>query len=111
MIFIFSILTADTQLIIWIVNVIIGYIFLTIIYASGKFGERNLKYILFAFIIGLSQSFFMEFPLFISGIRPTGVVFLIYEIFFLFNQGAPYLFILHDKIIPLIDSKVRKKNS
>ena len=100
----------DTQLIIWIVNVIVGYIILSVIYGSGKFGKRNIKIILFVFIIGLAQSFFMEFPLFISGIRPTSIIFLIYEIFFLFNQGAPYLFILYDKILPLIDGKIRRKD-
>ncbi|NHI91086.1 MAG: hypothetical protein EAX96_01200 [Candidatus Lokiarchaeota archaeon] len=99
----------DTQIIIWIINVLIGYITLIIIYASGKFGQRNLKIIGFVFIIGLAQSFFMEFPLFISGIRPTGIIFLIYEIFFLFNQGAPYLFILYDKILPILNTRIRKK--
>ena len=101
----------DTQLIIWIINVVIGYTILIIIYTSGKFGKRNPRIILFVFIIGLAQSFFMEFPLFITGIRPTGVVFLIYEIFFLFNQGAPYLYIIYDKIFPILNRKIKKVNN
>ena len=95
----------DTQLIAWIVNVIIGYIILAIIYGTNKFKRKKPIIIVYVFIIGLTQSFFMEFPLFLSGIRPTGVIFLIYEVFFLFNQGAPYLFILWDLVIPWLHKK------
>jgi len=98
----------DTQILIWIVNVCVGYTVLAIIYGSGKFGERNLKVIGYVFLIGCTQSFFMEFPLFIWGIRPTGIYFLIYEVFFLFNQGAPYLFIMYDKLFPFLNEKILK---
>ncbi len=101
----------DTQILIWIVNVCVGYLILAIFYGSGKLGERNLKVLGFVFIIGCMQSFFMEFPLFIWGIRPTGIYFLIYEIFFLFNQGAPYLFIIFDKILPFLNEKLFNNNN
>ena len=61
-------------------------------------------------IIGFAESFFMEFPLFLTGIRPTGLDFLIYEILVLFNQGAPYLFILYDKVLPWMSNTVRRVN-
>jgi hypothetical protein len=92
----------DTQMIVWIVNVIIGYTILCLIYGTNKFGKKNLKYIAYVFIIGCLGSFFMEFPLFITGIRPTGIDFLIFEIFILFNQGAPYLFIAYDIVLPKV---------
>ncbi|MHA1147314.1 MAG: hypothetical protein ACTSR8_03625 [Promethearchaeota archaeon] len=95
----------DTQMFIWIVNVIVGYFVLSIIYGTDKFNSKNPKIICYVFIIGCLQSFFMEFPLFISGIRPTRILFLIYEIFFLVNQGAPYLYILWDKILPKLARK------
>ncbi|MHA1784052.1 MAG: hypothetical protein ACTSVY_06910 [Candidatus Helarchaeota archaeon] len=98
----------DTQLIIWIVNVCIGYFVLVILYGTGKFGKKNLKIIIFVFIMGCTISFFMEFPLFVFGIRPTDIYFLVYEVFFLFNQGAPYLFIMFDKIFPILSKKLLK---
>jgi len=99
----------DTQIFIWIVNVFIGYAVLSLVYGTDKFNSKNPKIIGYVFVIGCLQSFFMEFPLFISGIRPTGVEFLIYEIFFLVNQGAPYIYIIYDKIIPIITERIKKK--
>jgi hypothetical protein len=103
----------DTQLVVWIVNVTVGYSILTLIYGTNKFGKKNPKYIIYVFTLGCLGSFFMEFPLFITSIRPTGVPFLIFEIFILFNQGAPYLFILYDivlpKAIPLLKEKILKQ--
>lgn len=95
----------DTQMVVWIINVIVGYIILSIVYGTEKFNSKNPKIIGYVFIVGCLQSFYMEFPLFISGIRPTGVLFLIYEIFFLVNQGAPYIYIIWDKIIPKLARK------
>jgi hypothetical protein len=42
----------------------------------------------------------MEFPLAVTGIRPSGVKPFVYETLILFNQGVPYLFIVYDKILP-----------
>ncbi len=95
----------DTQITIWITNVVIGYSILFLIYGTNKFNCKNPKIILYVMIIGCLESFFMEFPLLISGIRPTGILFLFFEVFILFNQGAPYLYILFDKVIPMLSHK------
>lgn len=99
----------DTQMYIWIVNAIIGYTFLGIIYSFKRFGNRDLKVIAYVLVLGCLESFFMEFPLFLSGIRPTGVEFLIYEILFLFNQGAPYAYVIWDKILPWLKNEVKPR--
>ena len=101
----------DTQMIVWIINVIAGYTLLTVIYGTNRFGKKNLKYIAYVFIIGCLGSFFMEFPLFITGIRPTGIPFLIFEIIILFNQGAPYLFIFYDIVLPKFITIVKERLS
>lgn len=101
----------DSQMIVWIVNVIVGYTILSIIYGTNKFGKKNPKYIAYVFIIGCLGSFFMEFPLFITGIRPTGIPFLLFEIIILFNQGAPYLFIIYDIVLPKVILMVKEKLS
>ncbi len=100
----------DTQMIVWFINATLGYIILCIIYGTNKFGKKNLKYIGYTFIIGCLGSFFMEFPLFITGIRPTGIDFLIFEIFILFNQGAPYLFIAYDIVLPKVTKFIKTKS-
>jgi hypothetical protein len=99
----------SSQFILWIVNAIIGYSLLIIIYGTRKFKRKNLKIIFYVFIIGCLESFFMEFPLFISEIRPTGIEFLLYEIIILFNQGAPYLYILYDFVLPKLYREYRKR--
>ncbi|MFX0057754.1 MAG: hypothetical protein ACFE85_05365 [Candidatus Hodarchaeota archaeon] len=99
----------NTQFITWIVNASCGYILLFIIYGTNWFRSKDLKVIGFIFILGILGSFFMEFPLFITGIRPTGILFLLYELAILFNQGAPYLYILYDKIFPFLNDKILKR--
>ena len=99
----------SSQFILWIVNAIIGYSLLIIIYGTRKFKHKNQIIIFYVFIIGCLESFFMEFPLFIFGIRPTGIGFLLYEIIILFNQGAPYLYILYDLVLPRLNRGYRKR--
>lgn len=99
----------DTQLIVWIVNVFVGYSILAVLYGTNIINSKDPKIIGFVFIVGCAESFCMEFPLFIFGIRPTGIVFLIFEIFFLVNQGTPYLYILWDKILPWLGDKIKRK--
>lgn len=98
----------DTQISAWIINVIVGYSILVILYGTNIINKKNRKIILYIFLIGCLESFYMEFPLFVSGIRPNNILFLIFEIFFLFNQGAPYLYILWDVIIPILKKKIIK---
>lgn len=99
----------DTQMITWFVNASIGYLILILIYGTNIFKSKDWNVIIFVFILGCLGSFFMEFPLFITGIRPTGILFLLYELIILFNQGAPYLYILYDKIFPLLNKKILKR--
>lgn len=84
----------DSQFPFWIVNLFVGYGLLLIIY------RKNLALVLRIFILGIIGALIMELPLYLFGIRPTGILFLIFEGFFLLNQGVPYLFIAVDKIIP-----------
>lgn len=104
---VFTVRHMDTQMIIWIVNVVIGYSILIIIYGTNRFKSKDPKVIGYIFLLGCLGSFFMEFPLLISGIRPAGFTFLLYETLILFNQGAPYLYLLLDKILPFISKKLR----
>jgi len=98
----------DTQMIVWSVNLVVGYLFLSLIYGTKKFGSRKPKTILYVFIVGCMGAFFMEFPLLIFGIRPTGILYLLYNVVFMFNQGTPYLYILHDKVLTWFFVKIRR---
>ena len=104
-----SIRYMDTQMIAWTINLLVGYLFLFLIYGTKKFGSRKPKTILYVFIAGCIGAFFMEFPLLIFGIRPTGVLVLLYNVLFMLNQGAPYLYVLYDKILPWSFAKIRKQ--
>jgi len=98
----------DSQLVVWFVNIVVGYSLLFLIYGTNKFGHKKPKIILYVFFIGCVEAFFMEFPLLISGIRPTGVFYLLFSTVIMFNQGAPYLYILYDVVIPKLSHKVKK---
>jgi len=108
---VYTIRHMDTQLIAWIVNVFLGYFFLILIYGTNIFKSKRPTIIGYVFLLGCAESFFMEFPLYISGIRPINIPFLVYEIFFLFNQGAPYLYIIYDKIVPKFKEIKNKKKT
>jgi len=93
----------DSQFLAWVVNIIAGYILLSIIACSGRFGKKEPKRkILHIFLMGIFVAFLMEFPLFVFGIRPVNFSFLVYETVFLFNQGAPYLWIMSERLFPYI---------
>ena len=99
----------DTQMVVWMVNFLVGYLILYLIYGTNKFGSKNPKIVLYVFIVGCIGAFFMEFPLLISGIRPTGILYLSYSTILMFNQGAPYLYIAYDKVLPWVIAKIKKK--
>jgi len=101
----------NTQALVWLINAGMGYLLLIIIYGTNLFKSKDIKVIGVVFILGCLGSFFMEFPLFITGIRPTGILFLLYEVMILFNQGAPYLYIIYDKILPFLSEKILKKEA
>ncbi len=98
----------DTQFLVWIVNVIVGYVILTIIYGTNILKKKNPKIIPYVLATGIAASFCMEFPLLIFGIRPSGIFFLLFELGFLFNQGAPYLYIMYDILFPFLGKKLRR---
>ena len=50
----------------------------------------------------------VRYTLLISGIRPTGVPYLLFSTVIMFNQGAPYFYILYDMVIPRLSHKVKK---
>ena len=105
-----SIRYMDTQMIAWSINLIAGYVFLSLIYGTKKFGSRKPKTILYVFVVGCIGAFFMELPLLIFGIRPTGILFLLYNVLFMFNQGAPYLYVIYDKILPWLFVNIKKSS-
>ena len=79
---------------IWLVNLLIGYGILLAIY------RRELQIVGKVFLAGMIGAFIMELPLFVFGIRPTGLAFIFLEAIFLLNQGVPYLFLFWDKVLP-----------
>ena len=84
--------------------VVVGYVVLFLL-------GYDWKTVLYVFWAGCMLSFAMEFALFISGIRPTDVTFLVYETLILFNLGVPYLFIIDDKILPLLSRRLAARNA
>jgi hypothetical protein len=90
----------DSQMVIQIVTVVVGYILMLILYGTDKFNSKDPKVILYVFMVGCFQAFTMEFPLFMFGIRPIEISLFIYEIIILVNQGAPYMYVIWDKILP-----------
>lgn len=99
----------DTQIVAQIVTVIAGFVLMSVLYGTSRFNSKDPKVILYVFLVGCFQGFIMEFPLWISGIRPTGLDLLIYETIILANQGAPYLYVIWDKILPLLKSWNEKR--
>ncbi|MBN2291494.1 MAG: hypothetical protein JXM70_03655 [Pirellulales bacterium] len=75
--------------------VVAGYALLAIL-------RYDFKMIAYLFWVGSMLGFMMEIPLNVFNIRPTGIDVLVYETLFLFNMGVPYLFIVFDKIIPVV---------
>ena len=88
----------DTQFRFWIANLVVGYGLLLIIY------RKRLSIALSVIGIGFVGAVIMELPLYLFGIRPTGILFILFEGFFLLNQGVPYVFLVTDKVIPKLSS-------
>ncbi len=85
---------------IWLFNLILGYGILLIIY------RKELKTVFKLFLIGMMGAIVMELPLYLFGIRPTGIGFILFESVFLLNQGVPYLFLVWDKLLPKLKLRV-----
>jgi hypothetical protein len=57
------------------------------------------KKILYLFMVGFLIHFFMEFSLFVSGIRPGNLAILIENSLIEFNMGVPFFYLLYDKYL------------
>lgn len=88
----------ESQVWLQILVVIAGYVLLVAL-------RYDWKTILYVFGIGCLLSFMIEFSLFISGIRPPSIPVLVYETLILTNQGVPYVFVIWDRILPLLAKK------
>lgn len=85
---------------IWLINLLIGYGLLLVVY------RRELAVVGKVFLIGMLGVLIMEIPLFVFGIRPTGIGFILLEAVFLLNQGVPYLFLAWDKVLPKLKMRI-----
>ena len=83
----------DSQILFWVINVIVGYGLLLVVY------YKKPSLVLKVFLVGFIGALIMELPLYIFGIRKTGVIFVLFEAIFLLNQGVLYLFLLWDKVL------------
>ena len=88
----------QSQVWLQILAVIAGYVLLIAL-------RYDWKTILYVFGIGCLLSFMMEFSLFISGVRPPSIPVLLYDTLILTNQGVPYVFVIWDRILPLLAKK------
>jgi hypothetical protein len=89
-----------------IIIVVIGYIILFIM-------RYDIKKILYLFLVGCGIHFMMEFSLWVSGIRPTGLDTLLINTLIEFNMGIPILYIFWDKVLnrkakPLTEKELEK---
>jgi len=78
--------------------VVIGY---AVLLALG-FSLRRVLYVLW---VGCMLAFMMEFSLLVAGIRSFNLQLLAYETLILTNMGIPYLYIIRDRILPLLSGE------
>lgn len=71
----------------------------------------DLKTLLYVFWVGCMLAFMMEFALLVSGIRSTNIALLVYETLILTNQGIPYLYVIRDRIVPLLCERVAARKA
>lgn len=80
----------DSQMIIQIITVVVGYVLILILYGTDKFNSKDPKVIPYVFMVGCFQAFVMEFPLFMFGIRPIEISLFIYEIMLIFKSDLSH---------------------
>jgi hypothetical protein len=83
----------SSQITSMVMSVVVGYLLLIMVY------RKELFTVFRVFLVGVSASLIMEIPLHIFGIRPTGILFVLFEALLLLNIGTPYLFLLWDKLL------------
>jgi hypothetical protein len=84
--------------------VVIGYAGLL---ALG-FSFRQVRYV---FWVGCMLAFMMEFSLLVAGIRSFNLKLLAYETVILTNMGIPYLYVIRDRILPLLSGKAAARKA
>jgi hypothetical protein len=84
----------DSQFPWWIGNLLVGYGLIAFVYRRSRIVAAKLL------AVGMVGALVMELPLYLFRIRPTGIVFLLFEGFFLLNQGVPYVYLFLDKAVP-----------
>lgn len=66
----------------------------------------SFKQVRYLFGVGCMLAFMMEFSLLVAGVRTFNLSLLAYETLILTNMGIPYLFIIRDRILPMLLGKV-----
>ncbi len=94
----------DYSRIIVMIVIIAGYVMLGLL-------QYDVSTILKTFLASCALGFFMEFSLWASGIRPSGFDFLLYDTFVLINQGAPFIIVIVDKLVPFGSKAIRDATS
>lgn len=90
---VFTVRHMQTTHLITIVVAVVGYAILAFLQVSPRD-------ILKTFASACALGFFMEFALWTSGIRPSGLDLVFYDTLVLINQGAPFIYIILAKIVP-----------
>lgn len=89
----------NTQFPYWIANLAVGYSLLLIVYKKELWKAWSV------IGVGFIGAVIMELPLYLYGIRPTGILFILFEGIFLLNQGVPYVFMTIDKLVPWLQTR------
>jgi hypothetical protein len=71
----------------------------------------SLRRALHVFWVGCMLAFMMEFSLLVTGVRSFDLKLLVYETLILTNMGIPYLYIIQDRIVPLLSSKATARKA
>jgi len=71
----------------------------------------SFKCVRYLFGVGCMLAFMMEFSLLVAGIRTFNLSLLAYETVILTNMGIPYLYIIRDRILPVLSGKVTAREA
>jgi hypothetical protein len=71
----------------------------------------SFRRVLYVFWLGCMLAFMMEFSLLVAGIRSFNLKLLAYETLILTNMGIPYLYVIRDRILPLLAGKTAARKA
>ncbi len=83
----------NSQYIGWVINFVIAFTLLFIVY------RKNSRIVWNVFLIGIVGALIMELPLYLFHIRPMTLSVLLFDAVFMLNQGVPWLFLIYDKLL------------